>query len=98
MEGVAFGELEANISFTNSKAVYFSKKGGKNIEVQITNVPKVKLIISKIYENNLLTPNVMAINPQERRNGPEYASYEEMKGIIMKKITVAMTPARRCYL
>ena len=30
---VAFGELEANISFSNSKAVYLSKKGGKNIEV-----------------------------------------------------------------
>ncbi|MEI9807533.1 MAG: hypothetical protein WDO16_06390 [Bacteroidota bacterium] len=38
---VAFGELESNISFSNSKAVYLSKEGGKNIEIQITNVPKV---------------------------------------------------------
>ena len=81
---VAFGELEANISFTNSKAVYLSKKGGKNIEVQITNVPKVKLIISKIYENNLLMAQRYGYYPQETR--ASYASYEEsMKEIIMMK-------------
>ena len=72
---VAFGELEANISFTNSKAVYLSKKGGKNIEVQITNVPKVKLIISKIYENNLLLAQRYGYYPQETR--ASYASYDE---------------------
>ena len=74
--GVAFGELEAGISFTNSKAVYLSKKGGKNIEVQITNVPKVKLIISKIYENNLLLAQRYGYTPQEKRSGPDYASYD----------------------
>ncbi len=75
--GVAFGELEANINFTNSKAVYLSKNGSKNIEVQITNVPKVKLIISKIYENNLLLAQRYGYSPQESRSGPEYASYDE---------------------
>jgi uncharacterized protein YfaS (alpha-2-macroglobulin family) len=74
--GVAFGELEAGISFTNSKAVYLSKKGGKNIEVQITNVPKVKLIISKIYENNLLPAQRYGYTPQEKSSGPDYASYD----------------------
>ena len=74
--GVAFGELESGISFTNSKAVYLSKKGGKNIEVQITNVPKVKLIISKIYENNLLLAQRYGYSPQENSSGPNYASYD----------------------
>ena len=74
---MAFGELEANISFTNSKAVYLSKKGGKNIEVQITNVPKVKLIISKIYENNLLMAQRYGYYPKEISSGPDYASYDE---------------------
>ncbi len=50
---VAFGELESGISFTSKKAVYLSKRGAKNMEVKITNVPKVKLTISKIYESNL---------------------------------------------
>lgn len=77
---VAFGELEANISFANSKAVYLSKKGGKNIEVRITNVPKVKLIISKIYENNLLLSQRYGYYPKETR--ASYASYdgEEYEG------------------
>ena len=73
---VAFGELESGISFTNSKAVYLSKKGGKNIEIQITNVPKVKLIISKIYENNLLLAQRYGYSPKEKSSGPDYASYD----------------------
>lgn len=73
---VAFGELEANIAFTNSKAVYLSKHGGKNIEVKITNVPTIKLIISKIYENNLLMSARDGYTPRESR-GPSYTSYEE---------------------
>jgi uncharacterized protein YfaS (alpha-2-macroglobulin family) len=72
---IAFGELEANISFTNSKGVYLSKKGGKNIEVQITNVPKVKLIISKIYENNLLMAQRYGYSPKENSEY-DYASYD----------------------
>lgn len=75
---VAFGELEANIRFSNSKAVYLSKNGGKNIEVQITNVPKVKLVISKIYENNLLMSQRYGYYPQETR--AIRASYEEYEG------------------
>jgi hypothetical protein len=73
---VAFGELEANISFTNSKAVYLSGKGSRNIEVQITNVPKIKLIISKIYENNLLMAQRYGYTPKES-SGYNYASYSE---------------------
>ncbi|HLG40161.1 MAG TPA: MG2 domain-containing protein, partial [Chitinophagaceae bacterium] len=72
---VAFGELEANISFSNSKAVYLSKRGGKNIEVQITSVQKVKLIISKIYESNLLMSQRYDYYPQENR--ARYASYSD---------------------
>lgn len=71
---VAFGELEANISFSNSKAVYLSKEGNKNIEVQITNVPKVKLVISKIYENNLLMAQRNGYYPKEPQTG-RFASY-----------------------
>ncbi|MET0637089.1 MAG: MG2 domain-containing protein [Chitinophagaceae bacterium] len=65
---VAFGELEAGISFTNSKAVYLSAKGARNLEVRITNVPKVKLVISKIYENNLLLSQRNGYYPQETGN------------------------------
>jgi uncharacterized protein YfaS (alpha-2-macroglobulin family) len=77
---VAFGELEANISFTNSKAVYLSKRGGKNIEVQITNVPRVKLVISKIYENNLLLSQQRGYYPRESGPAARSASYEDDEG------------------
>jgi uncharacterized protein YfaS (alpha-2-macroglobulin family) len=75
-EGVGFGELESNIRFTSSKAVYLSKKGSGNVEVQLTNVPKVKLVISRIYENNLLFAQQYGYEPREKRSGPDYASYE----------------------
>ncbi len=71
---VAFGELEASIRFTNNKGVYLSKKGSRNLEVQITSVPKVKLVISKIYENNLLLSQKYGYYPQESR--ASQASYD----------------------
>jgi alpha-2-macroglobulin len=49
-----FGEMPANIQFANKKAVYLSAKGAKNVGVNIVNVPKVSVKISKIYENNIL--------------------------------------------
>jgi uncharacterized protein YfaS (alpha-2-macroglobulin family) len=77
---IAFGELEANISFTNSKAVYLSKQGGKNIEVKITNVPQVKLVVSKIYESNLLMSQRYGYSPRESKesnSGDDEEGYED---------------------
>jgi uncharacterized protein YfaS (alpha-2-macroglobulin family) len=90
---IVFGELEANITFTNSKAVYLSKEGGKNIEVKITNVPKAKIVISKIYESNLLMAQRYGYEPQETRNpGSDednyyYTSYDQttMGDVIYEK-------------
>ncbi len=77
--GIGFGELESNIKFTNSKAIYLSKKGGKNIEVQITNTPRVKIIISKIYENNLLMAHKYGYTPADQ-NGGAAENYGEIDG------------------
>jgi uncharacterized protein YfaS (alpha-2-macroglobulin family) len=74
---VAFGQLESQINFTNSKAVYLSKHGGGNIEVRITNTKKIKLVISKIYENNLLMADRHGYYPRENDNDAEFASYQE---------------------
>lgn len=52
---ISFGELKPNIQFVNKKEFYVSGKGAKNIEVAIVNVPKVKIKITKIYENNILS-------------------------------------------
>ena len=77
---IAFGELEANIAFTNSKAIYLSKQGGKNIEVKITNVPKVKLIISKIYESNLLVSQRYGYSPRETKKTDDADEESEFDG------------------
>jgi uncharacterized protein YfaS (alpha-2-macroglobulin family) len=74
---ITFGELQSSVKFTNSKAVYLSKRGGKNLEVKITNTPKVKIIISKIYENNLLMADRYGYYPQETSSNSSNASDEE---------------------
>jgi len=70
---VAFGELEANISFSSKKGVYLSKRGAKNLEVKITSIPKIKLTISKIYESNLLMMDRYGYYPSTA----SYNRYEE---------------------
>jgi uncharacterized protein YfaS (alpha-2-macroglobulin family) len=66
---VAFGEMEADIKFNNSKAVYLSRQGNRNVEIRITNVPKIKLVISKIYENNLINAQRYGYYPREKTSG-----------------------------
>lgn len=72
---VAFGELEPSLSFNNNKAVYLSAQGHQNIEVRITNVPKVKVIISKIYESNLLAVQRYGYYPRDNRYSSEDEDY-----------------------
>ncbi|MDB5283092.1 MAG: alpha-2-macroglobulin family protein [Bacteroidota bacterium] len=75
---LGFGKLEPRISFINKKGVYLSNKGAKNIEVMITSIKKVKVIISKIYENNLLAAQRNGYYP----NTNNYHNYhsEESEG------------------
>ncbi len=76
---LAFGELEPSIKFANSKAVYLSGKGNQNIEVRITNMPTVKVVISKIYESNLLAAQRYGYRPSDDRNNEDYY-YDERAG------------------
>jgi uncharacterized protein YfaS (alpha-2-macroglobulin family) len=73
----AFGALEPSITFVNNKAVYLSGQGLKNIEVKLTNVPKVKVIISRIYENNLIAAERYGYNPRETSNNNNNEYFEE---------------------
>ena len=49
-----FGKMPASVSFAHKKAIYLSAKGGRNIGLNIVNVPKVNVTIAKVYENNIL--------------------------------------------
>ncbi|WP_118950185.1 alpha-2-macroglobulin family protein [Taibaiella helva] len=66
---VMFGELDPAINFINSKGLYLSSKGYRNLALNIVNVPKVEVTVVKVYENNML---------QLFRGGSSYGySYDE---------------------
>ncbi len=69
---VVFGQLQPRINFVHRKGVYVSAKGSKNVEVLINSIPKVKVIVSKIYESNLLYAQSHGYYPND--NG--YNDYE----------------------
>ncbi len=50
----SFGKVQPTIKFASTKTRFLSKKGYKNIKVQILNVPEVEVVVSKLYENNAL--------------------------------------------
>ena len=72
---VSFGELEPSIDITNAKGFYLSGKGYKNLAVNIVNVAKVKVVISKIYENNLLSAD--RYTPDNNDNEAYYSDESE---------------------
>lgn len=50
---VTFGHLRPTISFANSKGMYLSGAGLRNIALNIVNIPSVEVTVIKVYENNL---------------------------------------------
>ncbi len=52
-QSVRFGQRDPEIAFAHKGNHYLSNKGAKNIGVRIINVPKVQVVVYKIFENNL---------------------------------------------
>lgn len=52
---LSFGQVQPTIRFYDQKEFYVSGKGSRNIQVSIINVDKVKVRITKIYENNIIS-------------------------------------------
>lgn len=75
---IAFGEMEPSLRFSTTKSTYLSAKGNRMLEMNIVNVPKLKVVISKIYESNLLTAQRYGYYPRETGEaGKEYYYGEE---------------------
>ena len=53
VDDITFGTLKPAITFANTKGMYLSGAGFKNIALNIVNIPSVQVIITKVYENNL---------------------------------------------
>ncbi|MBC7426019.1 MAG: alpha-2-macroglobulin family protein, partial [Bacteroidia bacterium] len=49
-----FGKMPSSISFVSKNGAFITNKGLKNVGLNIINVDKVHLKISKIYENNII--------------------------------------------
>lgn len=52
-ESVSFGKLRPAITFAESKGMYLSSQGFKNVLVNIVNIPSVEVTLTKVFENNL---------------------------------------------
>jgi alpha-2-macroglobulin len=97
---VAFGELEPSVRLVNSKAMYLSGTGNRNVEMRIVNVEKVKVIVSKVYESNLLVAQRYGYYPPDRsadENDYYYNDYNEVDVsfgdvIFEKEIDTRMLP------
>ncbi len=50
----SFGEPEPAIGFVNSKGMYLSTKGFRNLALQIVQIPEVEVTVVKVYENNMM--------------------------------------------
>lgn len=81
---VGFGKLQPQVNFQSNKGVYLGNKGAKNIEVKIVNVEKVKVVVSRIYENNILASQRYGYSPKEKSDNDyggyyegEYSDYED---------------------
>ncbi len=74
---IAFGELEPSLRFVSNKGVYLSEQGNRMVEMRIVNVPKIKVAVSRIYENNLLAAQRYGYYPKESNDGGEYYYYDD---------------------
>jgi len=50
---VSFGSLEPYIAFSDQSGMYLSTGGSGNLGINIINVPKVKITVFKVFENNI---------------------------------------------
>ncbi|WP_210485851.1 alpha-2-macroglobulin family protein [Rufibacter aurantiacus] len=51
---VTFESSKPTVAFVNRKSIYLSSAGARNIALNLTQVPRVKVSISKVFENNIL--------------------------------------------
>lgn len=66
---VSFGSPPKNIEFVNSKGIYLSRRGAQDVALRINHVPKVRIKITKVFENNLVH-----FLRQQKRYGGHYDS------------------------
>lgn len=51
---VVFGQVGKALEFVHQKGTYLSALGTRNVAIQVHNIPRVKVKIAKVYENNIM--------------------------------------------
>ncbi|NEM97922.1 alpha-2-macroglobulin family protein [Pontibacter burrus] len=51
---VTFNTLQPTVAFANPRSIYLSSKGSRDIALNLVQVPRIKVSIGKVYENNML--------------------------------------------
>ncbi|MDZ4744630.1 MAG: MG2 domain-containing protein [bacterium] len=69
---ILFGDLSPTIAFISRKGTYLSAKGSRSLAMRIVNVPRVRISVFRLYENNLL---------HAVRQARSYGSWEEQTGV-----------------
>ena len=72
---ISFADPQPYISFTEHSAIYLSTKGERNLGVNIINVPKVKVSVFKIFENNIQQYMRQGKSWEYDYEGDEYHDY-----------------------
>lgn len=50
---VAFGKLQPYIAFSDQNSLYLTTQGSCNLGLNIINIPKIKITVFKVFENNI---------------------------------------------
>ncbi|MEJ8755391.1 alpha-2-macroglobulin [Pontibacter sp. H259] len=51
---VTFQTSQPTVAFVNQKSIYLSSQGSRDIALSLQQVPRIKVSIGKVYENNIL--------------------------------------------
>jgi len=78
-----FGEIGKFIKFANQNAIYLNSKGNKKVALHILNIPKFKILVHKVFENNL----VAFMNNNEYLGDFEYYNFSENMGSLIYEKT-----------
>jgi len=68
LQPVTFGSLQPYLAFEDETGMYLTPGGSGNLGLQIINIPKVKITLFKVFENNI---------QHYMRNGKEWEWYSD---------------------
>jgi uncharacterized protein YfaS (alpha-2-macroglobulin family) len=91
---ILFGQQKPLVKFVSKNGIYLNEKGSKNVAIKILNVPKVKVTVYKIYENNILSffrNNSMSYYYEEDYYyddyyGDNYYGMEDLGDVVLSKV------------